>query len=170
MLWRLRIHGLTRLLLVARRRWRILPGLLLPLRWVLIALLLRLLLVVGQRLSVCTIELGVGWRLLAAPDCVGGHKGLRLGRDGREHAFLREALAVGAATVFGLIEPRAADLPSPTVSACDRSPLAWCGLGRCGIAHRRAVAGVHLCGRRQRTVRILHDGWMLRLRRDGLRE
>lgn len=57
-----------------------------------------------------TIELGVGWRLLAAPDCVSGHKGLRLGRDGCEHAFLREALAVGAATVFGLIESRAADL------------------------------------------------------------
>ena len=57
-----------------------------------------------------TIELGVGWRLLTAPDCVSGHKGLRLGRDGCEHAFLREALAVGAATVFGLIESRAADL------------------------------------------------------------
>lgn len=54
MLWRLRIHGLTRLLLVARRRWRVLPRLLLALRWVLIALLLRLLLVVGQRLSVGT--------------------------------------------------------------------------------------------------------------------
>ena len=54
MLWGLRIHGLTRLLLVARRRWRVLPGLLLPLRWVLIALLLRLLLVVGQWLSVGT--------------------------------------------------------------------------------------------------------------------
>jgi hypothetical protein len=48
--------------------------------------------------------------LLAAPDCVSGHKGLRLGRDGREHAFLREALAVGAATVFRLIESGAADL------------------------------------------------------------
>ena len=55
MLWWLRIHGLTRLLLVARRRWRVLPRLLLTLRWVLlIALLLRLLLVVGQWLSVGT--------------------------------------------------------------------------------------------------------------------
>lgn len=88
MLWRLRIHGLTRLLLVARRRWRVLARLLLPLRWILVALLLRLLLVVGQRLSVGTIKLGVGWRLLTAPDCVSGHKGLRLGRDRREHALL----------------------------------------------------------------------------------
>ena len=54
LLWRLRIHGLTRLLLVARRRWRVLARLLLPLRWILVALLLRLLLVVGQRLSVGT--------------------------------------------------------------------------------------------------------------------
>ena len=54
MLWRLRIHGLARLLLVARRRWRVLARLLLPLRWVLVALLLWLLLVVRQRLSVGT--------------------------------------------------------------------------------------------------------------------
>ena len=48
MLWWLRVHGLTGLLLVPRRRWRVLPRLLLSLRWVLlIALLLRLLLVVG---------------------------------------------------------------------------------------------------------------------------
>lgn len=55
MLWRLRIHGLARLLLVAGRRWRVLPRLLLSLRRILlIALLLRLLLVVGQRLSIGT--------------------------------------------------------------------------------------------------------------------
>lgn len=54
MLWRLRVHGLTRLLLVAGRRWRVLPRLLLSLRWVLVALLLWLLLVVRQRLSVGT--------------------------------------------------------------------------------------------------------------------
>jgi hypothetical protein len=54
LLWRLRVHGLTRLLLVAGRRWRVLPRLLLSLRWVLVALLLWLLLVVRQRLSVGT--------------------------------------------------------------------------------------------------------------------
>ena len=54
MLWRLGVHRLTGLLLVPRRRWRILPLLLLSLRRVLVALLLRLLLVVRQRLSVGT--------------------------------------------------------------------------------------------------------------------
>jgi hypothetical protein len=53
-LWRLRINGLTGLLLVAWRRWRVLARLLLSLRRVLITLLLRLLLVMGQRLSVGT--------------------------------------------------------------------------------------------------------------------
>jgi hypothetical protein len=57
-----------------------------------------------------TIELGVGWRLLAAPDCVGWHEGLRLGRDGREDALLREALAVGAATVLRLVKSGASYL------------------------------------------------------------
>jgi hypothetical protein len=57
-----------------------------------------------------TIELGVRWRLLAAPDCVGWHEGLRLGRDGREDALLREALAVGAATVLRLVESGASYL------------------------------------------------------------
>ena len=54
MLWRLRVHGLTGLLLVAWRGWRVLARLLLSLWRVLIALLLWLLLVVGQRLSVGT--------------------------------------------------------------------------------------------------------------------
>lgn len=151
-----------------------------------------------MNLTRLTIKLGVRWRLLTAPDSVSWHEGLCLSRDRREHAFLREALAVGAATVFRLVESGAANLAtrqcklrcdatredakvwsmrrvlshcrigygdigrtylsSPTVSACYRGPLAWCGLGRCRISHRRAVARVHLRGRRQRTVRILHDG------------
>ena len=41
---------------------------------------------------------------------MGWHKGLRLGGDGCEHALLREALTVGAATVLRLIKPGAADL------------------------------------------------------------
>jgi hypothetical protein len=54
-LWRLLwIHRLTGLLLVAWRRRPVLARLLLALRRVLIALLLWLLLVVGQRLSVRT--------------------------------------------------------------------------------------------------------------------
>jgi len=54
LLWRLWVHGLSRLLLVARRRGRVLPRLLLALWRVLITLLPRLLLVVRQRLAVCT--------------------------------------------------------------------------------------------------------------------
>lgn len=50
----LRVYGLSRLLLVARRRRRVLSRLLLTLRRVLIALLPRLLLVVRQRLAVRT--------------------------------------------------------------------------------------------------------------------
>lgn len=57
-----------------------------------------------------TIELSVGRRLLAAPDCVSRHEGLGLGRDRCEHALLRETLAVCAATIFRLIESRAANL------------------------------------------------------------
>lgn len=53
LLWWLRIHRLSRLLLVAWRRWRILAGLLLTLRiCITLLLLLLLLLVVGQRLTV----------------------------------------------------------------------------------------------------------------------
>jgi len=53
-LWRLGIHGLTGLLLVARRRRWVLTRLLLSLWRVLVALLLWLLLVVWQWLSVGT--------------------------------------------------------------------------------------------------------------------
>ena len=54
LLWWLRIHRLAGLLLVTGRRWRVLSRLLLSLWRVLIALLLWLLLVMGQRLSVGT--------------------------------------------------------------------------------------------------------------------
>jgi len=50
----LRVYGLSGLLLVARRGRRVLSGLLLALWRVLIALLPGLLLIVGQRLAVCT--------------------------------------------------------------------------------------------------------------------
>ena len=57
-----------------------------------------------------TIELGVWRRLLSAPDCVSRDEGLCLGRDRCEDTFLREALAVGAATVLRLVEARATNL------------------------------------------------------------
>lgn len=43
---------------------------------------------------------------------VRGDKGLRLRRDGGEHALLVEALAVGAAAVRGVFESRATNLYS----------------------------------------------------------
>jgi len=46
----------------------------------------------------------------APPDGVGGDKGLRLRRDGREDAVLVEAHAVLAAAVLGSLEARTADL------------------------------------------------------------
>lgn len=149
-----------------------------------------------ENLACLTVELSVGRRLLAAPDRVRRNKGLCLGGDGRENTFLRESLAVCAASVLGLIKTGAANLKTrqhklslacdarcwlcrvsegvgdargaervasshhpqghihrthlspPAVSACYSSPLAWRGLGRCGVAHRRAVARVHLRGRR----------------------
>ena len=52
----LRVYGLSGLLLVAGRRRRVLSGLLLALRWVLIALLPGLLLVMRQRLAVGTFR------------------------------------------------------------------------------------------------------------------
>ena len=144
----LRVYGLSRLLLVARRRRRVLSRLLLTLRRVLIALLPRLLLVVRQRLAVRTIELGVWRRLLTTPDSVCWDEGLGLGRNRREDALLGKALAVCAATIFRLVKARAADLSPATVSASDCCPLTRRGLGRCGVAHGRPVARVHLRGRR----------------------
>lgn len=61
-----------------------------------------------KRLAVGTVH----WRWLAdtAPDSVGRHEGLRLGRNWSEDAVLVEAHAVGAAAVFCRLEARAADL------------------------------------------------------------
>jgi hypothetical protein len=64
----------------------------------------------GVSCSRLTIELGVWWRLLAAPDSVCWDEGLGLRRDWREYALLGKALAVCAAAVFRLIKARAADL------------------------------------------------------------
>lgn len=100
LLRRLRIHtGL----LVALRRRRILT-LRLLLGWVGLATARR------QRLTVRAVQLSIRWRVVAAPHGMRRHKSLRLGRHGREDTLLREANAVGAASVFGLIEARAADL------------------------------------------------------------
>lgn len=67
-----------------------------------------------------TVELSIRRRLLATPDRVCRHKGLCLSRDGCEDAFLREALAVGAASVFRLIKARAANLATRQyVLECD---------------------------------------------------
>lgn len=69
-----------------------------------------------------TVELSIRRRLLATPDGVCRHKGLCLSRDGCEDAFLREALAVGAASVFRLIKARAANLATrQCVLICDAS-------------------------------------------------
>jgi hypothetical protein len=62
-----------------------------------------------------TIELGVWWRLLAAPDSVCWDEGLSLGRNWREDALLGKALAVCAAAVFRLIKARTADLSHASV-------------------------------------------------------
>lgn len=93
---RLAIH--RRRLLVPLRWWRILT-------WLLRALLILLTAAVRRQwLAVSTVELRVRRRLLTAPDGVRRHEGLRLGADGCEDALLREALAVGTAPIFGLIE------------------------------------------------------------------
>lgn len=108
---RLPVHGR---LLVARRRRRVGAGLL-------VGLLVGIaLLTVGRkRLAVGTVQLSVGWRLLAAPDGVSGYESLGLGRHRGEDTFLREALAVGAAAVLRLVEARAADLkPVSEVVLC----------------------------------------------------
>lgn len=110
------------LLLVARRWWWVLPRLLLLLLLlallVLLALLLTLLRCVRissavlrlQWLTVRAVKLGVRRRILAPPYGMRRDERLGLSTHGREDAFLRKALAVGAAAIFGLIEPRAANL------------------------------------------------------------
>lgn len=64
----------------------------------------------GGNLARLTVELSVGRRLLAAPDRVCRNKGLCLGGDGSEDTFLRESLAVCAASVLGLIKAGATNL------------------------------------------------------------
>lgn len=56
------------------------------------------------------------------------HECLRLGRNGREDAFLLEALAVQTATLWILIETRATNLASSTISARNGCSLSWCRL------------------------------------------
>jgi hypothetical protein len=70
---------------------------------------------VGMSDSRLTIELGVWWRLLAAPDCVCRDEGLGLGGHRSEDALLGKALAVCAAAIFGLVKARAADLSHASV-------------------------------------------------------
>ena len=88
-LWRGRSHGLTGLLRIG------------------FASAVR-----GQWLTVGTVELGVGWRVLTAPDGVSRDKGLGASGHGSKDTVLREAHTVGTATVFGLVEAGAANLQS----------------------------------------------------------
>lgn len=100
----LRVHGL---LLVALRRWRILARLLL------LALLRSVLAVAAvgrQWLTVCSVQLSVRRWVLAAPHRVRRHEGLSLRTHWREDTFLREAHAIGASTILGLLETRTSDL------------------------------------------------------------
>lgn len=62
-------------------------------------------------LPICSIH----WGRLPnpSPDCVSGHKCLRLSGNWREDAVLIESHAVGAATIFGRLEARATNLQSP---------------------------------------------------------
>jgi hypothetical protein len=88
------IHGL--LLLVALRRWSVL-SLLAGL------LLLRVLLAIStmwKRLTVGAVELRVRRWVLTAPNGVCRNECLSLGANRSEDAFLREPLAIGAATVI----------------------------------------------------------------------
>ena len=104
------------LLLVALRRRRILARLLLLtlLRWVLLVA------VVGwQWLTVCSIQLSVGRRILATPHSMCRDECLGLGADWSEHAFLRKAHTVCASTIFRLFESRAANLMIK-LAACER--------------------------------------------------
>lgn len=100
-----------------------------------------------KRLSVCAVERR---RLSSStPDGVSGHEGLRLGRDGREDAFLGEAHTIGAAAVLGSLEARTANLAPPAVAASNGSPLSRSGLVLLVHVRRRSV-GV----RRRRMTRI----------------
>ena len=55
-------------------------------------------------LQLATVELRIRRWILAAEDGVCWDEGLRLGGDWSEHTFLREALAVRTASIFGLVE------------------------------------------------------------------
>lgn len=115
-----RLLAIHRLLLVALWRW-----------WVLTRLLLLLLLrrvgiavlaVLWKRLAIRAVQLRVRRRVLAAIDRMRGYERLErvnlwtwqdasaaatylsLGAHGREDTLLREALAIGAATILGLVE------------------------------------------------------------------
>lgn len=160
------IHGLA--LVALWWRW-VLPRLLV---WWRVRVAVALL---WERLAVRAVELRVGRRVLATPDGMGGHEGLCLRADWREDAWLREALTVGAATVFGLIETRTANLrrdsaqsraregrtvrtylASPAISTRYRRSLARCRLsGRVGHLRLLWVRRlVHLRRCRQRAVLI----------------
>lgn len=75
-------------------------------------------LTLGEWLTVCAIQL-LRNSALVSPHCMCGNKGLSLGTNRCEHTLLRKALAVGAATVLGLVESRASDLNCHCVSERD---------------------------------------------------
>ena len=95
-LLRLPVHR-RRLLISLRRRW-ILPTLLRR------RVLIRTTTMLRERLTVRAVELGVGWRVLTAPDRVRRDERLGLRAHWREDTFLGEALTVGAATILRLVE------------------------------------------------------------------
>jgi hypothetical protein len=90
-------------------------------------------------------------------------KGLRLGRDRREHAVLVEALAVGASSIGRVLESRAANLASTTVPAGNSSSLAR---SSCMIWHWLLLRGRLLIwispvsSRRRRQPVVLRRVWM----------
>lgn len=122
LLWhlaRLRLPIHAGWLMVALWWWRVLTRLLLAL--LLLGLLLLELIaatVRRQRLTVGAIELSVCWWWLPAPDGVRGHESLGLRAHWSEDTFLRKSLAIGAATVFRLIEARASDLLRAREHSC----------------------------------------------------
>ena len=123
--WRRVLSRLLLLLLLLLRRR-------LPLVGVLLAIVRR------EWLTVCAVELCIGWRLLTTPDSMRRNESLRLGRDGGEDTLLREALAISASTIFGLIEARATDLQKRSQSApgvtfshlpsCMYAPFSFCSI------------------------------------------
>jgi hypothetical protein len=98
----LRVH--RRLLLVALRRRRVLARLLRRV-WSGGLLTTR-----GQWLAIGAVELRVRGRVLSTPHGMRRDERVSLGADRREHALLREALAVGAASIVRLVEAGAANL------------------------------------------------------------